>query len=181
MPEPSMRLPQVHASGKSRPTKRKAFDLIRDTSSLSCRNSRFIRKTMLPKKNFGTNYPARDQIIVHPAYCHCLSSPQKLCGFPELREHSILNRTRFLERSRSPWPPRHRLTQTVGTEKSFAALAPRRESIESRFNALDHGCRANIPGPADRRSSATMRINAGLEAQLQAAQSRRGILDRRDR
>jgi hypothetical protein len=44
---------------------------------------------MLPKKNSATNNPARDRIVVHPAYCHHFTSLQKLRDSPELREHPI--------------------------------------------------------------------------------------------
>ena len=99
---------------------------------------------MLPKKNSATNNPARDQIVVHPAYCHRFTSLQKLRGSPELREHPILNEFGFRKRSGSPWPPRHRLKPTAGTVGRVAGPRTQAGKDKSRFNALDHGCRANI-------------------------------------
>ncbi len=100
---------------------------------------------MLPKKNcwsqISRTRPNRS--------LSCLMSPflqpAKAPRFPGTSEASHFERISIHDkRSGSPWPPRRRLKRTVGTAGSLAALAPKREKNKSRFNALDHGCRANI-------------------------------------
>src|ERR1700688_793082 len=113
---------------------------------------------MLLKKDFGSDNPARGQIIVHPAYCHRFASLQKLRGSPELREHPILNEFGFRLRGGLPWPPRHRLKRPAETVRRVAALAPKPERI-SRGSMPSTTGAGRISWSCRPRNSATTRTS----------------------
>ena len=95
---------------------------------------------MLLKKISAANNPARDQFVVHPAYCHRFTSLQKLRGSPELREHPILNEFGFQEKE---WIAMATAAQIEANRRnSQKSCGPRTQAgkDKSRFNALDHGC-----------------------------------------